>query len=534
MAVATMGPAGRTGVVGASVQVTDEAIVLCVPRPETVGKPQSDDAAALVFAAHAESVGGLLRWYRYQAVYGLLRTRMAQADATGATDVYTRVYDPLCQVAASYATVAGVRQCTAERFVEAAQACFERIPAVGRLLRDGVITAAWFQRVVEQTALVDDAELLAFIDAEIAHRLTTMGGLSARRVEDAVAAIVAEHDRDAVTVTREQAKAAKKMVINPLNDTASEVIVTTTPEDALLCKDAVDAVIAGVCRHDPRTRGQLRADAAVARMTGVPFTCECQRDDCAAELSEAQVAARCARIVVHVVTRQETLDGVSEVPAVMDGHGPISAAHVRDLAARPDAVCRPLNVADLADRMCQPGNPYRPTAALDTAVRGLFGTCSWAGCDRPAWRCELDHVTEFDHTAPAAGGPTCLCNLNPKCTFHHGLKTHADGWLDDQIVDANGVVWTEVTTPEGVTVRLQAANTWLLPELGLIPCSHPDTTVSTRAGIGHAEHAPERSSSRVQAKHRYRMQRRAANRRAREEQEAQLAAMADADGQPPF
>ncbi|MBM7366222.1 hypothetical protein [Gordonia hydrophobica] len=113
------------------------------------------------------------------------------------------------------------------------------------------------------------------------------------------------------------------------------------------------------------------------------------------------------------------------------------------------------------------------------------------------------------------------------------MKTHANGWLDDQIVDANGVVWTEVTTPEGVTVRQQAANTWLLPELGLIPCSHPDPTApsATRPEIGHAEQAPEQTSSRLQAKHRYRMQRRAANRRARE---AQAAAMAIADGQPPF
>ncbi|MBM7367769.1 DUF222 domain-containing protein [Gordonia hydrophobica] len=538
MATATMDQVSRSGRAGAargSVRITDRSIGIDIERPVIGDGPAADDAATLWFAALGESFDGLVRWHRYEAVYSLLVKRMAQADAAGSMDVYTRVYDPLCQVAASYATVAGVRQCTAERFVEAAQACFERIPAVGRLLRDGAITTAWFQRVVEQTALVDDPELLAFIDAEIAHRLTTMGGLSARRVEDAVAAIVAEHDPDAVTLTREQAKASKKVVVNPLNDAASEVVVTTTPEEAILCKDSLDAVIEGICAHDPRTRGQLRSDAAVARMVGSDFVCGCGRDDCTAALSVQEVTSRCAKIVLHVVTRQETLDGASEEPAVMDGHGPISAAHVRDLAARPDAVCRPLNVADLAARMAQPGNPYRPTAALDTVARGLFGGCSWAGCDRPAWRCDLDHVTEFNHADPAAGGPTCLCNLSPKCKFHHGLKSHADGWLDDQIVDANGTVWTEITTPEGVTVRQQAANMWLLPEAGLIPCSHPDFAVgATRRGFRHAEDAPERSLSRVEAKHQYRMRRRAANRRAREAQEAQAAAMEAADGQPPF
>ena len=384
--------------------------------------------------------------------------------------MFTRYFDALCQVAASYATVAGVRQWAAERFVEAAQACFERIPAVGRLLRDGLLTPAWFRRAVEQTALVDDVELLAFIDAEIAHRLSTMGGLSARRVEDAVAAIVAEHDPDAVTVTREQAKAARNVVVNPLNEDAAELIVTTAAEDAALCKDALDAVIAGVCVHDPRTRGQRRSDAAVARISGVRFGCRCDREDCTADLSDAAVAARCAKIVLHVVVRQETLDPTpsqargqaggeagAQVPAFVDGFGPISAAHARDLAARRDAVCKPLDLGDLAVRMSRPGNRYRPTAVLDTAVRGVFGTCSWAGCDQRAWRCDLDHVAEFDHQDPAGGGPTCACNLNPKCIFHHLLKTFGEGWVDDQIIDANGVFWTEVTTPEGYAVRSKAA-----------------------------------------------------------------------------
>jgi len=112
------------------------------------------------------------------------------------------------------------------------------------------------------------------------------------------------------------------------------------------------------------------------------------------------------------------------------------------------------------------------------------------------------------------------------------LKTHAEGWLDDQVVDANGVVWTEVTTPEGVTVRQQAANPWLLPELGLLPCRHDIPAVAaTRPVSGHAGGAPKRTLSRVEAKHRYRRKQRAANRRHREA----LAAARDAvDGQPPF
>ncbi|ALG85492.1 DUF222 domain-containing protein [Gordonia phthalatica] len=521
--------AERTSSTRSSVVVTDDAIQVRIPRPDTAG-PQSARAATLAFAARADSFQGLVLWHRYEAIYALLVARMAQADANGANTEYTRVYDPLCQVAASYAVAAGVRQRSAEHFVEAAQACFEKIPTVGRLLRDGLITPAWFTRVVEQTSLVIDPDLMAFLDAEIAHRLSTLGGLTSKRVEDAVKVIVAEHDPDAVMLTREEVTAQKNVIVNPLNEGMSEVIVTTTAEDAILIKDALDAVIAGVCPFDPRTRGQLRSDAAAARLTGAPFVCACGREDCAAELSDEAVAARCARVVLHVVARKDTLDGTSTLPALLDGYGPISADHARELAARPDAVRRELNLDELMDHQAQPGNPYRPTAALDTAARAVHGTCSWVGCDRPAWKCDLDHVTEFNHADPAAGGATCACNLNPKCKFHHGLKTHAAGWLDDQIVGADGVIWTEITTPEGLTVRKQAANGWLIPELGLIPCSHGG---ATRPGSGHAEGAPEpgRARTRLEAKHRYRMRQRAANRRARE---AAIAAMEAADGEPPF
>ncbi|WP_245569789.1 DUF222 domain-containing protein, partial [Gordonia shandongensis] len=206
-----------------SVTVTDEELVIRLPRPagaarraaggDDAGRDDAgrDDAAMMLFAARADSFHGLVLWHRYRAIYDLASDRIAEANAAadantaadtagnGNSDVFTRLYDPLCQVAASYAVVAGVRQCTAERFVDEALACFDRIPAIGRLLRDGVLTPFWFRRVIEQTALIDDPDILAFIDTEAAHRLTTIGGLTARRVENTIAHIVATHDPDAVT-----------------------------------------------------------------------------------------------------------------------------------------------------------------------------------------------------------------------------------------------------------------------------------------------------------------------------------------------
>ncbi|WP_347956560.1 DUF222 domain-containing protein [Gordonia aichiensis] len=455
----TGSPVTGSPVTGSTVTVTDEAIVIMIARPETSGRDRDGRAAMLAFAARADSYEGLVLWHRYEAVHRLLQVRLDEAAALPDADVFTRLYDPLAQTAASFAVAAGLRQGTAENFVDRAVACLERIPAIGRLMRSGVITASWFHRAIELTALVDDADLLALIDAEAAHRLSTIGDLTRSRLES-----------------------------------------------------TISAVVAGVCENDPRTRPQLRSDAAVAAMARRPFGCGCGEQSCAATLSDHDVAERCARIVLHVVVRKETLAGASTTPAFLAGVGPLAAPRVREIATRPDTVVREVAVDSLLGASAQSADPYRPTAACDTLVRGLFGECTTGGCTASAWHCDLDHVQEFDHADPAAGGPTCWCNLNPKCRFHHGVKTHVSGWLDDQIVDANGVVWTETTTPEGLVVRAQALNSWLLPELGLLSCGHPAASATRPGSCGSSviTEPARRPRSRTEAKHRYRMQQRAA------------------------
>ncbi|WOC14341.1 DUF222 domain-containing protein [Gordonia sp. MP11Mi] len=510
-----------------TIEVDGGSIVIRITKPQAEDGVDADQAALLQFAARADSFQGFILWQRYAAAYQVWQTKVDVADAAGA-DSFSRVYDPMCQTAASYAVLTGSKQFTAERFVDRAIACMERVPELGRLMRDGVLTPFWFHAALAQTEAVLDDDLLAVIDNEAARRFRGMGGLSKDRVVKTVNGIVAEHDADAARAATEAAKARKKVIATPVDSELSDITITASSEDAALITRSLDAVVAGVCEEDPRTKQGRRSDAAVARLTGTQFGCRCGNDDCPARLSEGEIAERCAKIVLHVVARRDTLTGDAETPAFLDGFGPISAAHARDVAGRTDTVRRDLDLGDLTDGTAQAGNRYRPTATCDTAVRALHGQCSTIGCDRPAWQCDLDHVQEYDHSAPEMGGPTCPCNLNPKCRFHHGLKTHVPGWVDDQIVDANGIVWTEVTTPEGITVRAQALNSWLLPELGLLPCTHAAPAAGTHrrdAGPG-----PQRELSRTQAKHRYRMKIRAANRRARGASEAEFASW----GEPPF
>ena len=54
-------------------------------------------------------------------------------------------------------------------------------------------------------------------------------------------------------------------------------------------------------------------------------------------------------------------------------------------------------------------------------------TCVFPWCTRPARRCDVDHIDEYDHDAEAEGrpqpGPTTTSNLAALCRYHHRLKT---------------------------------------------------------------------------------------------------------------
>ncbi|RYC11305.1 HNH endonuclease signature motif containing protein [Nocardioides zhouii] len=56
-------------------------------------------------------------------------------------------------------------------------------------------------------------------------------------------------------------------------------------------------------------------------------------------------------------------------------------------------------------------------------------TCVFPWCTRPARRCDIDHVIEYDHDAKVEGrpqpGPTATHNLAALCRYHHRLKTHS-------------------------------------------------------------------------------------------------------------
>ncbi|MGW6036449.1 DUF222 domain-containing protein, partial [Gordonia terrae] len=412
--------------------------------------------------------------------------------------------------------------------------------------------------------------IIPALDAEIADTLRRRSGVWDRaRLRDMVDRLVFRHDPDAVRQRRKDAMDQRGVWTHELPDGTAELTAVMSAENVRISAKAVRVLADAVCKRDGRKRGHRQSDAMFALLTRTAFECQCADDEpCTADIPDPQsvLDAVRAEIVIHVVTDAATLAGAPGV-GFLDEHGIISDEHVRDLAARPDATLTPVTPArtqptyvatndDDHRRTAQrpasaedtradddnggattrsdgepgdttasvavvypathPGNGYRPTASCADFVRVRDGYCTEPGCTRSAFACDLDHVTEYDHTDPARGGATSSENLNAKCRPSHLLKTHGD-WVDVQYRDEDGRLVTEYETPEGVTLPGDAETLEdTFPNLRRIRFEQAAQAPPTPHIIASVDNS-ERTTSRLDAKLARRRQERARNRKAREE-----------------
>jgi hypothetical protein len=120
-------------------------------------------------------------------------------------------------------------------------------------------------------------------------------------------------------------------------------------------------------------------------------------------------------------------------------------ARLRDLIAALNTTCEPIANGSCDHRHAE--NRYSPSRKLRDLLRARAVTCDAPGCNAQATHCDQDH------TVPYPDGPTCECNLGPKCRRHHRAK-QAPGW--------------RVERPEPGTAR------WTLPN-GRTHTTHPTT-----------------------------------------------------------
>ncbi|MFF2676675.1 DUF222 domain-containing protein [Arthrobacter koreensis] len=123
------------------------------------------------------------------------------------------------------------------------------------------------------------------------------------------------------------------------------------------------------------------------------------------------------RTEVMVLINADTLAGLDENPAELNGYGPISAETARAMIL--DALrWTPLIQDPATGQILTVGRTRRIPSGLKRWLQARDGTCRFPGCSVSVTHAEIDHTKPFSR-----GGPTDHANLEHLCPKHHRFKT---------------------------------------------------------------------------------------------------------------
>ncbi|OBK79043.1 HNH endonuclease signature motif containing protein [Mycobacterium sp. 1274761.0] len=440
------------------------------------------EIARLASLSDAEVVDGAAEWARAEnAACARKLAFMAElfARRTGLPAGERELWwiDPQAAVTAEIGAAVNVSPAMALHQTHRGVALRDRLPRVAALFTAGLISEVLVRAIVTRTYLIIDPDVMAAVDAALAERVTRWGPLSVRKTEDAIDALVEEHDPGALRRTRETASTESVQFGSP-GDVAgmTSMWARLNAARAALIEARLDEMARSVCDGDPRTLEQRRVEALEAIAAGAALACTCGQPDCTRGTGQRPTK----NTVVYVVVDEEALDA-SEPPAERAAD-PAPQPAAEPAAEKLPAQCRPappayvfgggvlppallsaiLGRAQLRE-VRHPGETapeprYTPSRQTCEFVRCRDLTCRFPGCDQPAQVCDIDH------TVPYPLGPTHPSNLKCLCRFHHMLKTFWNGragWQDRQLPDGT-VIWT---SPTGHTYTTHPGAQHLYPRL---------------------------------------------------------------------
>ncbi|MFV8307727.1 HNH endonuclease signature motif containing protein [Mycolicibacterium peregrinum] len=354
--------------------------------------------------------------------------------------------DPFEEVSAEVSAALRISRGRAGTQIHHARVLRDKLPLVAARFAVGDIDYRVVRMIIARTGIVDPAVWVG-LDEELAARAHKWMRFSERQLRDRVDQWIAKLDPNGVRVPP-PIDDGRFVQVEPSSPGMASVWANVHAADGVALNQRLDAVADTVCKHDPRTREQRRADAVgpVARLQS-HMACLCGREDCPA--TQKRAAADAA--VVHVLADRATVDGRSDDPGYLAGHGILPAESVRDLAAT--GTIKPVRVPT-APAEPEPAEPqYRPSVALSEFIHWRDLTCRFPGCDAPVERCDVDH------TAPWPAGPTHTSNTKLFCRAHHLVNTFCPGWSDRQLSDGT----IEFTTPTGHTHITEPHGAGLFP-----------------------------------------------------------------------
>lgn len=274
---------------------------------------------AMASAARCESRAVAERLATVAALYRIRKQTYIDAGLWR-TDVFEAV-------AAEVSAAQNISRWRAGSQVRMAVSLYERLPEVAAVFYRGDIDLRMVQLALARTDNVDDS-IIADLDAALAERVVKWMRFSDKKLKDRLDQWVARFDRAGVRVPP-AAKDNRYFDVTPDVPGMAFAGGVLNATDAAALDQRLEAMADTLCANDPRTRNQRRADAAGALGRGEStLTCQCGSGDCPA----AALRESAAKVVIHILAEQATVEGTSGDPGYLSGFGILPADEVRAAA----------------------------------------------------------------------------------------------------------------------------------------------------------------------------------------------------------
>ncbi len=352
------------------------------------------------------------------------------------------------------------------------------LPRTLAALHNGTISWQHAKVMVDEAATLDPAGAAAleahFLDPDVPRpaAAAAIGEMPADRFRHKARTWRERHHTESIEKRHAKGVAERRVDYRPDQDGMAWFSVYLPADEANAAWNRTRAIARGLqSPEEPRTLAQLMADIGAAALLGSEIGS-----------NPAQVPSPEAQVLVTVPVF--SLLGLTDEPAMLDGHGPIPASMARKLVADgADSFYRVL--VDPRD-----GAPleigrtsYRVTKAIRRWLRLRDGKCPFPGCSNHSLDNEADHLLAWHQ-----GGTTGISNLGQPCPKHHRLK-HASTWTPTAATKNEPPSWI---SPSGRSYKSEHQD-WepshLPQHLGLEAEPEPTTTATanrSRPTLGDA------------------------------------------------
>lgn len=281
-------------------------------------------------------------------------------------------------------------------------------------LSQGAISYRHAQRIMEEVQSVpaDHAPRFEFELIQLAQgRTCAQFTARARRLRES-------RWPETISVRHRQALELRRVSLDPKPDGMAELSALVAAEKGQAIHNSLTASArAARSAGDVRTMDQLRTDVFTSLMLPDPSSPVLLLSPGAQSPVPSCEDLTGVRAEIMVLIDADTILGVNDKPAELNGYGPISADAARRLARQ--ALHWTGLVRDSSSgEILAVGRRRKVPAGLKRWLQARDGTCRFPGCRVSAFR------TEIDHTVPwSRGGATEHGNLENLCPKHHRLKS---------------------------------------------------------------------------------------------------------------